>query len=67
MADDAREVRRAAVRSGSDFDSEFRIRSASGAYRLFQTRTAAIRDEQATILKWYATSADVDHLKREGE
>ena len=56
---------RAAVRSGSDFHSEFRLLGASGTYRWFRTRAAPIRDSQDHIVKWYGTSTDVDDLMRQ--
>ncbi len=59
-----REAWRAAVRSGSPFDTELRLRSSSGAYRWFKTRSAPIRDGQGNIVKWYGTHTDVDDLKR---
>jgi two-component system CheB/CheR fusion protein len=60
----AREAWRAAVKLGSDFDLEFRIRGKDGSYRWFQTRAVPIRDAQSVIAKWYGTNTDVDHLKR---
>jgi PAS domain S-box-containing protein len=55
---------RKAVRTGTSFDSEFRIRSATGAYRWFKTRSVPIRDSSGAIVKWYGTSTDIDNLKR---
>jgi PAS domain S-box-containing protein len=64
--DDRNRVRqewRAAVRGGIAFDSEFRLRSAAGAFRWFKARSVPIRDSQDAILRWYGTNADVDDLK----
>jgi PAS domain S-box-containing protein len=60
----AREAWRAAVRTGSDFNHELRIRGDSGIYRWFRARAVPIRDSQGQILKWYGTNTDVDDLKR---
>jgi two-component system CheB/CheR fusion protein len=65
--DDRERVRegwRAAIRSGSDFDDEFRLRSVSGEYRWFKTRGVALRDAQGTVLKWYGINTDIEDLKR---
>jgi PAS domain S-box-containing protein len=59
-----REEWRAAVKSGSIFDVEHRIRSVQGTYHWFKTRSAPIRTADGTIVKWYGTSTDVDDLKR---
>jgi two-component system, chemotaxis family, CheB/CheR fusion protein len=53
----------AAVLSGTALNTEFRVRSRDGAFRWFRTRSAPIRDEGGRIVKWYATSTDVDDLK----
>ncbi|MGE5186374.1 MAG: PAS domain-containing protein, partial [Acidobacteriota bacterium] len=58
-----REVWRAAVRTGSPFASEFRIRGSDGSYRWFITRAQPIRDTNGTIMKWYGTSSDIEVLK----
>jgi two-component system CheB/CheR fusion protein len=62
--DRVREEWRAAVKTGGSFDSEFRIRSYTGAYRWFKTRGTAIRDTHGGIVKWYGTSTEIDELKR---
>ncbi|HEY5951427.1 MAG TPA: chemotaxis protein CheB [Kofleriaceae bacterium] len=62
--DRVREQWRAAVRTGAQFDSEFRIRGHNSAYRWFKTRAVAIRDIEAHVLRWYGTSTDIDELKR---
>jgi PAS domain-containing protein len=58
-----REEWRAAIKAGAPLDIEFRIRSASGAYRWFKTRSVPIRGSHGAIVKWYATSTDIDDLK----
>lgn len=64
--DDRERVRegwRVAIRSGSNFDEEFRLRSVSGEYRWFKTRGVAIRDARGTVLKWYGINTDIDGLE----
>ena len=58
-----REAWRATIKQSANLEIEARIRSASGAYRWFQTRGSPIRDERGAIVKWYGTSTDVDDLK----
>ena len=65
--DRVRDQWRAAVKAGTKLDSEFRIRSTTGAYRWFKTRAVPVRDPGGTILKWYGTSTDIDELKRAEE
>jgi two-component system CheB/CheR fusion protein len=55
---------RAAVRAGSSFDEQMRIRNAAGAYRWFKCRSVPIRDSKGAVVKWYGTNTDVDDLKR---
>jgi two-component system CheB/CheR fusion protein len=62
--DRVREEWRAAVKTGNNFDSEFRIRGSNGTYRWFKTRGTAIRDTHHVIVKWYGTSTEIDRLKR---
>ena len=65
-ADDRVRVRdhwRSVVGGGTGFDCEFRIRGKSGAYRWFKARAVAIREANGTIVKWYGTCTDIDHLK----
>jgi two-component system CheB/CheR fusion protein len=56
---------RAAVRAGAAFDSEFRLRSADGAYHWFKTRASPMRDAQGRVLKWYGTCTDINDLRPE--
>jgi PAS domain S-box-containing protein len=46
------------------YETEFRIRRADGAYRWFQTRAQAVRDEAGEITYWIGSSTDIDDLKR---
>ncbi len=49
---------------GTALDTEFRIRGRDGEHRWFKTRSTPIRDAGGAVVKWYATSTDVDDLKR---
>ena len=62
-----REEWRAAIKSGTSFNSELRICGANGQYRWFKLRSAPIRDAKNAILKWYGTSTDIDDLKHAEE
>jgi two-component system CheB/CheR fusion protein len=65
-AEDRERVRdawRAAVKSGSQFDLEFRLRSARGEYHWFRARSVPIRDSAGHILKWYGANTDIEDLK----
>ncbi|UGX91115.1 PAS domain S-box protein [Bradyrhizobium barranii subsp. barranii] len=52
---------------GEPFESEARLRSASGEYRWFLVRAVPLRDEQGKILKWYGILADIAERKRAEE
>jgi PAS domain S-box-containing protein len=58
---------REALRTGTPFDLEMRIRSAGGRFRWFQCRGLTLRDEAGSILKWYATMHDIEDRKRAEE
>ena len=52
-----------AVKSGTFFDIEFRIRHKDGEYRWFQTRAVPIRDARGELLKWYGSNTDIQDLR----
>jgi PAS domain-containing protein len=52
------------VKSGVRFDAVYRIRSASGVYRWFKSRSVPIRDGAGAITKWYGANTDIDDAKR---
>src|SRR6185312_6081056 len=54
---------RAAVTSGSDHRSEFRIRRHDGAYRWFDTRATPVFDTAGNIIKWCGCNTDVTDRK----
>src|SRR5262249_21207501 len=51
-----REEWRKAVKSATDFDTEFRLRGASGTYRWFKSRRRPIRDSRGKVVKWYGAT-----------
>ena len=57
----------AALAAAEPFEKEARLRSADGSYRRFLLRFVPLRDRQASIVKWYATSTDIEDLKRAEE
>jgi len=57
----------AALATGEPFEKEARLRSADGNYRRFLLRFVPLRDQQGSIVKWYATSTDIEDLKRAEE
>jgi PAS domain S-box-containing protein len=57
----------AALTVGEPFEKEARLRSASGEYRRFLLRFAPLRDLQGDIVRWYASSTDIEDLKRAEE
>jgi PAS domain S-box-containing protein len=52
------------VQTGEQFEAEFRIRRADGAWRWFIARATPLRDADGRIVKWYGSSSDIDDLKR---
>jgi PAS domain S-box-containing protein len=61
--DRVREDWRAAVRAGSPFTAEHRLRSAAGAYRWFRTRAVPLRGPAGAIESWYGTTTDIDEAR----
>ena len=47
------------LKSGDQFDAEYRLRLASGDYGWVRTRAAARRDKDGRIIRWYGTMEDV--------
>jgi PAS domain S-box-containing protein len=54
---------RSAVREGSVFDAEFRIRRHDGVYRWFKGRGVCQRDHTDEIVKWYGSNTDIHDLR----
>lgn len=54
-----------AVREGSNYSSEYRIKRASdGAYLWFKASASPMRDANGRIVAWFGTSTDVDAEKK---
>ncbi len=51
------------VESGTNYEAEYRLRSAQGAYRWFRARAVPIRDDAGNIVKWYGTCSDIHDSK----
>ncbi len=57
-----------AVKTGHDYEIEYRFRRASdGVYRWHLGRAAALRDAEGNIIKWFGTGTDIDDRKRAEE
>ena len=54
----------AALAAGEPLEIETRIRRADGKYRWFLARAVPLCDEKANIVKWYATTHDIDDRKQ---
>jgi C4-dicarboxylate-specific signal transduction histidine kinase len=57
----------AALTVGEPFEREMRLRSARGEYRRFLLCFAPLRNPQSDIIRWYASSTDIEDLKRAEE
>ncbi len=51
---------RNALSSGRDLETEYRLRSASGAYRTFVMRGRPVRDSRGQVQEWVGSSTDID-------
>ena len=58
---------RAARARGEPFEHESRVRRADGEYRWMFHRDVPLRDERGNIVKWYASSIDIEDRKRAEE
>ena len=56
--------RRRAFLRGQPFEAELRARRRDGQYRWFLIRYHPVRDDDGTIIRWYATGTDIDDRKR---
>jgi PAS domain S-box-containing protein len=50
--------------SGGDYEVEFRLRRADGAYRWYLARAVAMRDANGEVARWFGTNTDIDDRKR---
>jgi len=55
---------RAALATGEPFEHEARVRRADGEYRWMVHSEVPLRDERGNIVKWYASSIDIEDRKR---
>jgi PAS domain S-box-containing protein len=55
---------RAALATGEPYEHEARARRADGEYRWMVHREVPLRDERGNIVKWYASSIDIEDRKR---
>jgi PAS domain S-box-containing protein len=51
------------VNAGSQYESEYRLRSKEGHYRWFRARAVPIRSPEGNIVKWYGTCSDIHDSK----
>ena len=59
----ARQTWQDAARAGTEFELDFRIRGAGGAFRWFRAQGMPLRDEDGTLSRWFGTCMDVDEQK----
>ena len=57
----------AALAAGEPLEIELRQRRADGKYRWFLTRVVPLRDDRGSIVKWYATTYDIEDRKQAEE
>jgi PAS domain S-box-containing protein len=57
------EVRQNGFLKGVPFENELRGLGKDGKYRWFLTRYSPFRDEQGRLVRWYATSIDIEDRK----
>jgi formate hydrogenlyase transcriptional activator len=62
-----RDERKAALARGLPFEVEQRARRKDGRYRWFLICYNPYRDEQGTVVRWYATGTDIDDRVRAEE
>lgn len=58
---------RKAVRAGTAYSHEMRVRDGHGVYRWFVARAHPIRDDSGAITQWFGSCTEIDDLKRAQE
>ncbi len=58
---------RANMAAGEPYEHEMRLRRADGVYHWFLVRTAPLRDQQGSIVKWFGSSFDIEDRKKAEE
>jgi PAS domain S-box-containing protein len=53
-----------AVRTGTLFEAEYRLRRSDGVYRWFLGRGLPVHDREGRVVKWLGTATDIDDYKR---
>lgn len=56
-----------AIRTGTFYEMEFRLRRHDGAYRWHRACAAPGRDEKGKIIRWFGTNTDIDDQKQTEE
>jgi PAS domain S-box-containing protein len=51
------------VRSGDNYESEYRLRGSNGTYRWFCARAVPLRDREGRPVRWYGTCSDIHDRK----
>jgi PAS domain S-box-containing protein len=51
------------VRSGENYEAEYRLRGRDGNYRWFRARAVPIHDQDGQILRWYGSCSDIHDSK----
>ncbi len=59
--------RQQGLSAGVPFGFEVRLRGHDGTYRWFLVRYKPLRDERGSVIRWYATSTDIDDRKQAEE
>jgi diguanylate cyclase (GGDEF)-like protein/PAS domain S-box-containing protein len=60
-------TRREAVRTGSAYRFEHRLRAKDGSYRWFLSHGIPLKDERGNVLGWYGSSTDIDDIRRSSD
>ena len=60
----ARDAWESAIREGTSYQVEYRVRTAAGDYRWMVARAAPLRGSDGQVIGWAGTWTDVDDLKR---
>ncbi|MDB5650211.1 MAG: sensor hybrid histidine kinase [Hyphomicrobiales bacterium] len=51
------------LETGEDYETEFRLRRADGAYRWHLSRAVPLRDATGSIARWIGTNTDIEDLR----
>lgn len=62
-----REAWEHAVRTGTPYDIEHRIRLAGGGFRWMRVRAVPRKDARGQVVRWYGTTEDIEERKRAEE